>query len=230
MHVGAHQVTVVSDDVDTVIRNDLLGLSNDPSKQVGPHWARGNQRSSQSRAAEIFFLARARCLSAGLRYLRLTRLPRHDRGPVPGGNRSAASCLCTVLRRALYHYATRSPQSRAAESRKSALQANPGQSTNQRGKGEAKKGSKETQQGRRTKGRQERGPPHRPRDGEEPRRGERGREASRQPIPGRQHTARLVVVRFGGCRAVKHRQLRCSYAKKPHQTNTELAIWKLITL
>ena len=47
------------------------------------------------------FLARARCLSAGLRYLRLTRLPRHDRGPVPGGNRSAASCLCTVLRRAL---------------------------------------------------------------------------------------------------------------------------------
>ena len=56
-----------------------------------------------------FFCARARCLSAGLRYLRLTRLPRHDRGPVPGGNRSAASCLCTVLRRALYHYATRSP-------------------------------------------------------------------------------------------------------------------------
>ena len=57
----------------------------------------------------LFFLARARCLSAGLRYLRLTRLPRHDRGPVPGGNRSAASCLCTVLRRSLYHYATRSP-------------------------------------------------------------------------------------------------------------------------
>ena len=42
-------------------------------------------------------------------YLRLTRLPRHNRGPVPG-NRSAASCLCTVLRRALYHCATRSPQ------------------------------------------------------------------------------------------------------------------------
>ena len=55
------------------------------------------------------FVARARCLSAGLRYLKLTRLPRHDRGPVPGGNRSAASCLCTVLRRALNHYATRSP-------------------------------------------------------------------------------------------------------------------------
>ena len=34
--------------------------------------------------------------------------PHHDRGPVSGGNRSAASCLCTVLRRALYHYATRS--------------------------------------------------------------------------------------------------------------------------
>ena len=32
-----------------------------------------------------FFFARARCLSAGLRYLRLTRLPRDDRGPVPGG-------------------------------------------------------------------------------------------------------------------------------------------------
>ena len=58
--------------------------------------------------SNIFFCP-ARCLSAGLRYLRLTRLPRHDRGPVPGGNRSAASCLCTVLRRALYHYATRSP-------------------------------------------------------------------------------------------------------------------------
>ena len=55
------------------------------------------------------FFGRARCLSAGLRNLRLTRLPRHDRGPVPRGNRSAASCLCTVLRRALYHYTTRSP-------------------------------------------------------------------------------------------------------------------------
>ena len=43
-----------------------------------------------------------------LQYLRLTRLLRHDRSPVPG-NRSAASCLCMVLRRALYHYATRSP-------------------------------------------------------------------------------------------------------------------------
>ena len=48
--------------------------------------------------------------SHSTRYLRLTRLPRHDRGPVPEGNRSAASCcLCTVLRRASYHYATRSP-------------------------------------------------------------------------------------------------------------------------
>ena len=63
----------------------------------------------RSSATTLFFCARARCLSAGLRYLRLTRLTRHDRGPVPGGNRSAASCLCTVLRRALYHYATRSP-------------------------------------------------------------------------------------------------------------------------
>ena len=32
-------------------------------------------------------------LSAGLRYWRLTRPPRHDRSPVPGGNRSAASSL-----------------------------------------------------------------------------------------------------------------------------------------
>ena len=71
------------------------------SKNEPKSWAPCNSLS--------FFLARARCLSAGLRYLRLTRLPRHDRGPVPGGNRSAASCLCTVLRRALYHYATRSP-------------------------------------------------------------------------------------------------------------------------
>ena len=55
-----------------------------------------------------FFVPEPVCLSAGLRYLRLTRLPRHDRGPVPGGNRSAASCPCTVLRRASYHYATRS--------------------------------------------------------------------------------------------------------------------------
>ena len=37
------------------------------------------------------------------------RVSRHDRGPVPGGNRSAASCPRTVLRRASYHYATRSP-------------------------------------------------------------------------------------------------------------------------
>ena len=59
-----------------------------------------------------FFLTGALCLSAGRGLLRLTRLPRHDRGPVRGGNRSAASCLCTVLRRALYHYSTRSPHCR----------------------------------------------------------------------------------------------------------------------
>ena len=57
----------------------------------------------------LFFWPEPVAFRRGLRYLRLTRLPRHDRGPVPGGNRSAASCLCTVLRRALYHYATRSP-------------------------------------------------------------------------------------------------------------------------
>ena len=57
----------------------------------------------------LFFFARARCLSAGLGNLKLTRLPRHDPDPVPGGNRYAASCLCTALRRALYHYTTRSP-------------------------------------------------------------------------------------------------------------------------
>ena len=57
----------------------------------------------------LFFLTGALCLSAGRGVLRLTRPPRHDCGPVPGGNRSAASCLCTVLGRALYHYSTRSP-------------------------------------------------------------------------------------------------------------------------
>ena len=57
-----------------------------------------------------FFFDRRPVPFGGSRHLRLTRLPRHDRGPVPGGNRSAASCLCTVLRRALYHYATRSPE------------------------------------------------------------------------------------------------------------------------
>ena len=59
--------------------------------------------------AHLLFLTCALCLSAGRGVLRLTRLPRHDRGPVPGGSRSAASCLCTVLRRALYRYSTRSP-------------------------------------------------------------------------------------------------------------------------
>ena len=42
-------------------------------------------KKAAQHAPHLFFLARARCLSAGLRYLRLTRLPRHDRGPVPGG-------------------------------------------------------------------------------------------------------------------------------------------------
>ena len=55
----------------------------------------------------ILFLWPAPCAFRRVTTLRLTRLPRH--GPVPGGNRSAASCLCTVLRRALYHCATRSP-------------------------------------------------------------------------------------------------------------------------
>ena len=57
-----------------------------------------------------FFLTGALCLSAGRGTLKFTRPPRHDRGPIPGGNRSAASCLCAVLRGALYHYATRSPR------------------------------------------------------------------------------------------------------------------------
>ena len=38
----------------------------------------------------LFFLTGALCLSAGRGVLRLTRLPRHDRGPVPGGNRSTS--------------------------------------------------------------------------------------------------------------------------------------------
>ena len=92
-----------------------------PMLQISPHssclvstmitWRLWPQEVMGVELAELklFFVARARCLSAGLRYLRLSRLPRHDRGPVPGGNRCAASCLCTVLRRALYHYATRSP-------------------------------------------------------------------------------------------------------------------------
>ena len=61
-----------------------------------------------------FFLWPAPCAFRRVTTLRLTRLPRHDRGPVPGGNRSAASCLCMVLRRALYHYATRSPSEKPA--------------------------------------------------------------------------------------------------------------------
>ena len=59
---------------------------------------------------ELLFFDRRPVAFAGRGVLRLTRLPRHDRGPVPEGNRSAASCLCTVLRRALYHYSTRSPK------------------------------------------------------------------------------------------------------------------------
>ena len=61
------------------------------------------------RVRGLFFFDRRPVPFGGSRHLTLTRLPRHDRGPVPGGNRSAASCRCTVLRRALYHYATRSP-------------------------------------------------------------------------------------------------------------------------
>ena len=57
----------------------------------------------------LFFLPEPVAFRRVYGTLRLTRLPRHDRGPIPGGNRSVASCLCTVLRRALYHYATRSP-------------------------------------------------------------------------------------------------------------------------
>ena len=53
--------------------------------------------------SSFFFLARARCLSAGLEtYSSTTSQSR----PHTRGNRSAARCLCTVLRRALYYYAT----------------------------------------------------------------------------------------------------------------------------
>ena len=68
-----------------------------------------NSFNSSCTDADIFFFDRRPVPFGGSRHLRLPRLPRHDRGPVPGGNRSAASCLCTVLRRALYHFATRSP-------------------------------------------------------------------------------------------------------------------------
>ena len=74
----------------------------------GSKWGRFRETSSP------FFLWPAPCAFRRVTTLRLTRLPRHDRGPVPGGNRSAASCLCTVLRRALYHYATRSPSEKPA--------------------------------------------------------------------------------------------------------------------
>ena len=47
--------------------------------------------SKQLLPMDRFFLARAHCLSAGLRHWRLTCLPRHDRCPAPGGNRSAAA-------------------------------------------------------------------------------------------------------------------------------------------
>ena len=50
-----------------------------------------------------FFLTGALCLSAGRGVLRLTRLPRHDRGPVPGGNRSG---LAVYARSWDGHYTT----------------------------------------------------------------------------------------------------------------------------
>ena len=75
----------------------------------------------------LFFLTGALCLSAGRGVLRLTRLPRHDRGPVPRGTRSAASCLCTVVRRALYHYSTRSPGPSGGTKNETAKSQNPQQ-------------------------------------------------------------------------------------------------------
>ena len=79
------------------------------------------------RQAVPFFLTGALCLSAGRGVLRLTRLPRHDRGPVPRGTRSAASCLCTVVRRALYHYSTRSPGPSGGTKNETAKSQNPQQ-------------------------------------------------------------------------------------------------------
>ena len=105
-----HRTTTLSELNDLLqvsTRSEILSSSTTRLPNGRGSLFRSNGRFFPSNAR--FFLARARCLSAGLRYLRLTRLPRHDRGPVPGGNRSAASCLCTVLRRALYHYATRLP-------------------------------------------------------------------------------------------------------------------------
>ena len=96
-----------------VLRGDLdhPGPSTPPGERKRTRKTTRKHKAKHSTTGwlHLFFVARARCLLAGLRYFRLTRLPRHDRGPAPGGNRSAASCLCTVLRRALYHYATRSP-------------------------------------------------------------------------------------------------------------------------
>ena len=60
--------------------------------------------------AIFFFFFEWRPVSfGGSRCIDTARLPRQDRGPVSGGNRSAASCICTVLRRALCHYSKRSP-------------------------------------------------------------------------------------------------------------------------
>ena len=83
----------------------------DPGRGKSRHVTQSKQNQTRKRTPnQNIFLWPAPCAFRRVTTLRLTRLPRHDRGPVPGGNRSAASCLCTVLRRTLYHYATRSPR------------------------------------------------------------------------------------------------------------------------
>ena len=60
-------------------------------------------------ALAIFFCFDRRPVPFGGSRCETYSSPRHDRGPVPGANRSAASCLCMVLKRALYHCSARSP-------------------------------------------------------------------------------------------------------------------------
>jgi hypothetical protein len=77
---------------------------------IGPHTVpKDNDLLIFRIGMAIFFFEWRPVSFGGSRCIDTARLPRQDRGPVSGGNRSAASCICTVLRRALCHYSKRSP-------------------------------------------------------------------------------------------------------------------------